>query len=261
MANRERHLVTDSLIAGFTLGEMSKMTNVYFPKEIQAFIASFIPTQSRHPLAINRFLRGYTAAIKPTNDDAISRIPNVAVVPSTVDVVPATTASVVTKPMKAPIIQFPTVVVQPAVVQPVMIEPPVIHLSTTDKAWAKIKDFSHSPSQYPLALGLVSSIVLMSGLSLAVTLSAFAAFTGALVLTGAISASTILRNKLVDNAVLYNNSRIANHLPVTAVCAEGMKASKSWTLYFKSCAYPSNWKLAADFGAGMKIEANKKLGI
>jgi hypothetical protein len=109
-------------------------------------------------------------------------------------------------------------------------------------------------------LGLVSGIVLISALSLAVTLSALAAFTGALVLTGVISTATMLRNKLIDNAVIHNNALITAHLPVSPVCDEGMKASNSWTLYFKSCASVSNWKQAADFGAGMKIQA-KKLGL
>ncbi len=233
LENRRQNLRVDSLVAGFELAKATKEAKVTLPNDVVKMIARRMPNQSNNPVALARFLSGFEAAVNPTDNDSIKAI------------------------KKAP-------VVEPVIHAPVL-QVLAIHAANNQsffgKAWAKVTDFAQTPSKYPASLGTLGGIFLMSALSLAVTLSSFATIIGAFVLTGAIIGATKLRNKLVDDAVQNNDLLISANLPVSAVCDEGMKASNSWTLYFKSFASLNNWKEAADFGAGMKMQANKKPGI
>ncbi len=252
LANRRQNLRVDSLVAGYELAELSKKAGVPLPKDIRMMIARRIPNQSNNPLALARFMSGFDAVVNPSANDSIKSIENLRL-NLFVDNLRAGN-SVANSFQNANNI-FPVNYVVP------LLQPLPPYESVISKARRKISDFANTPSKYPVLLGLTSSIFLMSALSLAVTLSVFTAITGAFVLTGAIIAGTKWRNKLVDDAVQNNNLLISSNLPVSAVCDEGMKASNSWTLYFKSFASKDNWKQAADFGAGMKMQANKKPGI
>ncbi|MGD9591679.1 MAG: hypothetical protein AB7V32_04070 [Candidatus Berkiella sp.] len=231
LANRRQNLKADSLVAGFELGEMSKAAGARsfaLPQDILKKIAGFIPNQSQNQLAVNHFLAGFKAATNPNPAaDSISRKSEIA----------NDAGNAVPSP-------------QPA---------PKIPAKTKSKGLpAQVLNFVQRPSKYPNALAGVSSVLLMGILSKLMALSLVPMIGLGVIAAVGISNLVKLRNDYIRTtaAKLTGRNGISTGLRSPAF-EHGKAASKSWICYFKSYASLSDWKNAAEFGAGMKMNAKK----